>query len=63
LLAPEAYYQAVKEEDPSEEDDDGYESMEDNLTKVEDIRHAILVSEAEERDKWIGLEEAIQLSQ
>jgi hypothetical protein len=57
LLAPEAYYQAVKE------DDDGYESMEDNLTKVEDIRHAILVSEAEERDKWIGLEEAIQLSQ
>jgi hypothetical protein len=37
--------------------------MESELTEEEVIQHAMVASEAEERAKWIGLEEVIQRSQ
>jgi hypothetical protein len=62
-LAPEMYYQEGVVEGPSDNEDGGdYEPMEVNLVEEEAIHRAMLVSQAVDWAKWIGLEEAIQLS-
>jgi hypothetical protein len=50
------------EDPPEDEDDLNYEPMEVVLTEEEAIQRAMVVSEAEECVKWIGLKEAIQRS-
>jgi hypothetical protein len=59
----ETYYQARLIKIPSEDEDDlDYEPMEAKLTEEESIQCAMDASEAEERAKWISLEEDIQRS-
>ncbi|KAK1693229.1 hypothetical protein QYE76_009926 [Lolium multiflorum] len=63
-FGPDTYYQAGPVKDLSKDEDDlGYEPMESKLTEEEAIQRAMAASEAEERAKWIGLEETIQRSQ
>jgi hypothetical protein len=63
-----AYYHAspvegLIEDLPEDDDDLDYEPMESELTEEEAATRAMDISEAKERAKWAGHEEAIQRSQ